>query len=76
LSIQETARLLQDFVSWEIVVNTAESVNEALAIELRYNVSFWNALILQAAAASGAMVLFRKTSPTERPMGPCACLAP
>jgi len=58
LSIDETKKLIQDYSTWEIVVNTAESTIEALAIELRYKISFWDALIVQAAATSGATVLY------------------
>lgn len=58
LSLGETRRLLQDYLSWEIVVNTAESVIQALDLEARYKLSFWDALILQAAEDSGATVLY------------------
>ncbi|MGA7854467.1 MAG: PIN domain-containing protein [Candidatus Acidiferrales bacterium] len=58
LSIEETMQLLQDYMSWDIVTNTAESVMEALAIERRFNISFWDALIIQAAGSSGASVLY------------------
>jgi len=58
LSIEETGRLIEDYSRWEVVVNTAESILQALAIESRYQVSFWDALILQAATASGATVLY------------------
>lgn len=58
VSAEETRRLLQDYLSWGIVVNTPESVLEALAIERRYNISFWDALIVHAAAVSGAAVLY------------------
>jgi predicted nucleic acid-binding protein len=58
LSVEETRRLIQDYSSWDIVVNTAESVHEALSIELRYKISFWDALIVQAAGSSGATVLY------------------
>jgi len=40
------------------VVNTPESVIQALEIEVRYKTSFWDALILQAAEHSGATVLY------------------
>jgi hypothetical protein len=40
LSVEQTRGLLQDYLSWNIVINTAESVIEALAIEHRYNISF------------------------------------
>jgi len=49
---------LQDYLSWEIVVNSPESVLQALEIEDRYKTSFWDALILHAAEISGAAVLY------------------
>jgi len=58
LSVEETRRLIEDYSSWDIVVNTAESVLQALTIESRYQISFWDALILQAAGSSGATVLY------------------
>jgi predicted nucleic acid-binding protein len=56
LSIEQTQQLLQDYMSWDIVTNTAESVIEALVIEQRYNISFRDALIVQAAQTSGAAI--------------------
>src|SRR5579863_6252943 len=58
LSIDETRKLIQDYSSWDVVVNTAESIVEALAIEARYKISFWDALIVQAAGSAGAVVLY------------------
>ena len=58
VSAEETRRLIQDYSSWDVVVNTAESVLQALSIELRYKISFWDALILHAAGISGATVLY------------------
>jgi predicted nucleic acid-binding protein len=58
LSVEETRRLIQDYSSWTIMINTAESVVEALDIESRYNISFWDALIVQAAGSSGATVVY------------------
>ena len=58
LSIEQTRQLLQDYLTWDIVTNTAESVLEALAIEQRYNISFWDALIIQAAGSAGASVVY------------------
>lgn len=58
LSFEQMHQLLQDYLSWDIVINTAESVLAALVIERRYNISFWDALILQAAEASGATVVY------------------
>jgi predicted nucleic acid-binding protein len=45
-------------LSWQVVVNGGESILEALDLELRYQISFWDALVIQAAQASGAEVLY------------------
>ena len=58
LSVEETRRLVQNYLSWEIVVNTPASVIEALDIEARYQISFWDALILQAAEGAGVVILY------------------
>jgi predicted nucleic acid-binding protein len=58
LSPEGMRRLIEDYTSWEIVVNTAESVLEALDLESRYKISFWDALIVQAAGSCGAEVLY------------------
>ena len=58
LSVEETRSLIEDYLNWEIVVNTPESVIEALAVETRYQISFWDALIIHAAESSGAAILY------------------
>ena len=40
------------------MINTPDSVIEALTIEARYKISFWDALIIQAAEISGATILY------------------
>ena len=55
---EDLQRLVQDFSSWEIVVNTRESILAALEIESRYKISFWDALIVHAAQSSGASTLY------------------
>ena len=49
LPIEEVRQLIQDYLSWKVIVNTPESVLQALEIEVRYKLSFWDALIVQAA---------------------------
>jgi len=58
LPVDETRQLIQDYLSWEIFVNTSESAIHALDIEVRYKLSFWDALIIYAAESSGAAVLY------------------
>lgn len=50
--------IVADYLTWQVVVNTGESVLEALEIEGRYGVSFWDALVLQAAENAGVAVLY------------------
>lgn len=58
MPVQEIASLVRDYQSWEIVVNTAESVIDALDLEARHQISFWDALILQAAERADAKILY------------------
>lgn len=58
LSAEEVRLLLRDYSVWEVVTNTPESILRALDIEMRYMTSFWDALILQAAEAAGATILY------------------
>jgi predicted nucleic acid-binding protein len=57
-TVEETRSLVEDYLDWQIVVNTPDSVIEALTIEARYQISFWDALIIQAAERSGAAILY------------------
>jgi predicted nucleic acid-binding protein len=67
--VQEVRGLLQDYLSWEIVVNTPASVIQALDIEVRYQTSFWDALVLQAAESSGAAILYSEDLATGQKYG-------
>jgi predicted nucleic acid-binding protein len=53
-----TRELVADYLTWQVVVNGGESILEALDLEARFQISFWDALIVQAAHASGAEVLY------------------
>lgn len=58
LSVDEIRLLIRDYAAWEVVTNTPDSVLEALEIENRYKISFWDALIIQAARQAGATILY------------------
>jgi predicted nucleic acid-binding protein len=76
LSIEQTSQLLRDYLSWDIVTNTAESILEALAIEQRYNISFWDALIIQAAGSAGASVVYSEDLADGQTYGPVRVVNP
>lgn len=58
LDASAAREIVSDYLAWQVVVNGGDSILEALDFEARYQVSFWDALILQAAHASGATTLY------------------
>jgi predicted nucleic acid-binding protein len=58
LSAAEIRRLVQPYLSWEIVTNTPLAALDALEVSTRHKVSYWDGLILQAAELAGAAVLY------------------
>jgi len=58
ISQAEAKQLLADYLTWEVVVNDGESILGALELEERYQISFWDAMIVQAANAAGVERLY------------------
>jgi predicted nucleic acid-binding protein len=69
LPVDEVRVLIQDYLAWEVVTNTPESILRALDIEMRYKTSFRDALILQAAESSGAAILYSEDLAREERYG-------
>lgn len=54
-----TARqLVEDYLSWKVVVNDGAAVLRAIDLEERYSLSFWDALIIDAAHSAGATMVY------------------
>jgi predicted nucleic acid-binding protein len=58
LSFAEVKRRIQSFLAWEIVINPPRAVVRALEIEEKYELSFWDAMIVQAAESAGCEILY------------------
>jgi len=58
ISPEETRSLIADYLTWEPIVNDGSALLEAIDIEHRYQLSFWDALIVGAAQRAGASVLY------------------
>ena len=58
LSVDEVRLLIRDYVTWEVVTNSPAAILKALEIEVRYKISFWDALIVQAAEEAGTSILY------------------
>ena len=76
LPVDEVRRLIQDYLSWEIVVSSPEAVLQALEIEVRYKIGFRDALVLQAAEQSGAAILYSDDLATGQNYGPVRVMNP
>ena len=58
LDAKATREIVADYLTWQVIVNGGESILEAIELESRYQISFWDAMVIQAAQLSGAEVLY------------------
>jgi predicted nucleic acid-binding protein len=58
LDSKATRDVVSDYLAWQVVVNGGDSILEALDLEARYQISFWDALVIQAAQVAGAEILY------------------
>jgi len=58
VSIEQAKSLISDYLSWDPIVNDGATMLEAIDVEQRYQLSFWDSLIVVAAQKGGASVLF------------------
>ena len=54
---QQAKEIVRDFLKWHVVVNTGDSIVDAMDICLRFEYSFWDSMIIEAAIKGGATVL-------------------
>jgi predicted nucleic acid-binding protein len=76
LPVDEIQQLIHDYLSWEVIVNTPQSTIQALEIELRYKVSFWDALVINAAETAGAAILYSEDLATGQKYGSVRVMNP
>jgi len=50
--------IVESLLYWDMVVNDPEAVLEAIDLSEKHRLSFWDALVVQAAVVAGAEVLF------------------
>ena len=58
ISHDRARALIADYVSWDPVVNDGATLLDAIDVERKYKLSFWDAMIVVAAQKSGATVLY------------------
>src|SRR5262245_11611787 len=69
LDAKATREIVADYLTWQVIVNGGESILEAIDLEARYRISFWDALVLQAAEVSGAEILYSEDLPDGQKYG-------
>ncbi|MCP5055082.1 MAG: PIN domain-containing protein [bacterium] len=54
---RQAQKIVRDFLKWHVVVNTGDSIIEAIDICLKYEYSFWDSMIIEAAIKGDAAIL-------------------
>lgn len=76
LPTAQVRQLIRDYSTWQIVVNTPDSILHSLELEARYVISFWDALILNAAIIGGASLVYSEDLAANQKYGPVQVVNP
>jgi len=57
VSVKQARDLVTNYLAWNPVVNDGATMLEAIDLEQRYKLSFWDSMIVVAAMKSGAVTL-------------------
>jgi predicted nucleic acid-binding protein len=71
-----TRDIVADYLTWQIVVNGGDSILGALELETRYQMSFWDALVVHAAQSAGTQVLYSEDLSDGQLYGPVRVINP
>ena len=76
LDAKATREVVADYLAWQVVVNGGDSILEALDLEERYQISFWDALVVHAAQSAGTTVLYSEDLSDGQRYGPIRVINP
>lgn len=66
LAPAEAGEIVEDMMTWDLVVNDDETIRQAIALDSCEKLSFWDALVVAAASRGGAEVLLSEDLPHGR----------
>ncbi len=67
LSTGAAKRVIQNYLAWQVVVNDGPAILEAIDLQGRFRLSFWDALIVQSALSAGcSTILSEDLNPGQR----------
>ena len=58
LKVEEALRYIDTLATWPVVVPDYAALREAIELSARVRISFWDALVVAAAARGGAAILY------------------
>jgi predicted nucleic acid-binding protein len=58
VTVEQARTLISDYLAWDPIVNDGASMLEAIDLEKRYQLSFWDSLIVAAAQKGGASIIY------------------
>ena len=70
ISHDQARALITDYLSWDPVVKDGATLLEAIDVERRYKLSFWDSMIVVAAQKCGASVLLSEDFNDGQKFGP------
>ena len=73
---EEARALVSDYLAWDPVINDGSAVLEAVDMSEGYQLSFWDALIVVAAARGGASVIYSEDFDHRQRLGSVQVLNP
>ena len=76
LSKEEIRGIVHDYGAWPMVTNSLDSVLQALDLQIQYRVSFWDAMILQAAESAACDTLYSEDFANDRMYGSVRVINP
>jgi predicted nucleic acid-binding protein len=73
---EELAAIVETYLTWDMVPGDGVAVLEALTFQARYQTSFWDALIIRAANAAKANILYTENLNHEQLYGEVRVINP
>jgi predicted nucleic acid-binding protein len=70
VTVEQARTLISDYLAWDPIVNDGASMLEAIDLEKRYQLSFWDSLIVAAALKGGASVIYSEDFNHGQKFGP------
>lgn len=69
LPVETTREIVEDFLSWDVVANDGDTILQAIKIQIKEKISFWDALVVAAAQKGGADILLTEDLSDGRRFG-------